>query len=145
MTKLICSFTLFAAVGTMQAYMPLYERSIHIPVMQIGLLHAGGAVASIITRPLVGIAGGGLRAGGELIRLRREMRAVRRERRRDQFALGEAAFERDEARMEVLRERMKESDRRIAALEAEREQVRALRWRRAEDERAAASTTKVLG
>jgi MFS family permease len=49
--------TLFAAVGTMQAYMPLYERSIHIPVMQIGLLHAGGAVASIITRPLVGIAG----------------------------------------------------------------------------------------
>ena len=49
--------TLLAAIGTMQAYMPLYEHSIHIPVVQIGILHAGGALASIVTRPLVGIAG----------------------------------------------------------------------------------------
>ncbi|MBV9118660.1 MAG: MFS transporter [Acetobacteraceae bacterium] len=49
--------TLLAAVGTMQAYMPLYEHSIHIPLTQIGLLRAEGALASIVARPLVGVAG----------------------------------------------------------------------------------------
>ncbi len=49
--------TLFAGVGTMQAYLPLYERSIHIPLVQIGLIHAGQGFAAIVTRPLVGMAG----------------------------------------------------------------------------------------
>src|SRR5436190_15636295 len=38
---------------------------------------------------VVSFTGGWLRAGGELIRLRREMRAMRGQRRRDQFDLGE--------------------------------------------------------
>jgi MFS family permease len=49
--------TLFAGVGTMQAYLPLYEHSIHIPIVQIGMIHAGQGLASIVTRPFVGLAG----------------------------------------------------------------------------------------
>jgi len=48
--------TLYAGVGTLQAYLPLYALSVHIPVAQIGLLFGAQGVASIVLRPLMGAA-----------------------------------------------------------------------------------------
>lgn len=48
--------TLFAGVGTLQAYLPLYALSVHIPVAHIGLLFGAQGVASIVLRPLMGTA-----------------------------------------------------------------------------------------
>ncbi len=57
LTVCLMEAALFAGVGTMQAYLPLYEHSIHIPIVKIGLIHAGQGVAAVVTRPLVGMAG----------------------------------------------------------------------------------------
>ncbi|MEO8714565.1 MAG: MFS transporter [Acetobacteraceae bacterium] len=46
--------TLFAGVGTLQAYMPLYALSVHISVTQIGLIFGAQGVASIVSRPFLG-------------------------------------------------------------------------------------------
>ncbi len=46
--------TLYAGVGTLQAYLPLYALTVHVPVGEIGLLFGGQGVASIICRPLAG-------------------------------------------------------------------------------------------
>lgn len=46
--------TLYAGVGTLQAYLPLYALSVHIPVAQIGVLFGAQGVASIVLRPLMG-------------------------------------------------------------------------------------------
>lgn len=46
--------TLYTGVGTLQAYLPLYAVSVHIPVSQIGLLFGAQGVASIVLRPLMG-------------------------------------------------------------------------------------------
>ena len=46
--------TLYAGVGTLQAYLPLYALSVHISVAQIGLLFGAQGVASIVLRPLMG-------------------------------------------------------------------------------------------
>jgi len=46
--------TLYAGVGTLQAYLPLYAVSVQIPVSQIGLLFGAQGVASIVLRPLMG-------------------------------------------------------------------------------------------
>ncbi len=46
--------TLYAGVGTLQAYLPLYALSIGIPVTYIGVLSAGQAVVSVAGRPLLG-------------------------------------------------------------------------------------------
>lgn len=48
--------TLFAGVGTLQAYLPLYAVSVHISVPQIGLIFGAQGVASIISRPFMGTA-----------------------------------------------------------------------------------------
>lgn len=46
--------TLYAGVGTLQAYLPLYALSVHIPVAQIGLLFGAQGIASIALRPVMG-------------------------------------------------------------------------------------------
>ncbi len=46
--------SLYAGVGTLQAYLPLYALSVSIPVSRIGFLFAGQAVASVVGRPLLG-------------------------------------------------------------------------------------------
>ncbi|MBN6742503.1 MFS transporter, partial [Acidithiobacillus sp. MC6.1] len=48
--------TLYTSVGTLQAYLPLYALSVHIPIMQIGLLFGGQGIASIVSRPVFGSA-----------------------------------------------------------------------------------------
>jgi len=46
--------TLYAGVGTLQAYLPLYALSVGIPVASIGVLSAGQAAVSVAGRPLLG-------------------------------------------------------------------------------------------
>lgn len=46
--------TLYMGVGTLQAYLPLYAVSVHIPVAQIGLLFGAQGIASIASRPPMG-------------------------------------------------------------------------------------------
>lgn len=46
--------TLYAGVGTLQAYLPLYALSVHVSVGQIGLIFGGQGLASIVSRPLMG-------------------------------------------------------------------------------------------
>ncbi len=46
--------SLYLGVGTLQAYLPLYAVSIHIPVAEIGLLFGAQGVASILSRPTMG-------------------------------------------------------------------------------------------
>lgn len=46
--------TLFAGVGTLQAYLPLYALSVHISVAQLGLIFGAQGVASIVSRPFMG-------------------------------------------------------------------------------------------
>jgi len=48
--------TLFAGVGTLQAYLPLYALNVHISVAQIGLVFGAQGVASIVSRPFMGSA-----------------------------------------------------------------------------------------
>lgn len=45
---------LWMGVGSLQAYLPLYAVSIHIPIWQIGLLAGGQGVASVLGRPYFG-------------------------------------------------------------------------------------------
>ena len=47
---------LYAGVGTLQAYLPLYALSVHISVAHIGLLFGAQGIASIVLRPLMGSA-----------------------------------------------------------------------------------------
>jgi len=46
--------TLYTGVGTLQAYLPLYALTVHIPVAEIGLLFGAQGVVSIICRPFTG-------------------------------------------------------------------------------------------
>ena len=46
--------TLYAGVGTLQAYLPLYALTVHISVTQIGLIFGGQGIASIVARPFMG-------------------------------------------------------------------------------------------
>lgn len=46
--------TLYMGVGALQAYLPLYALTVHIPVGMIGLLFGGQGVASILSRPTMG-------------------------------------------------------------------------------------------
>lgn len=46
---------LFAGVGTLQAYLPLFALTVYIPVAEMGLFGAQG-VASIVSRPFMGNA-----------------------------------------------------------------------------------------
>lgn len=49
--------TLYAAVGTLQAFLPLYGLGVHLSVMAIGVILAGQGVASILLRPITGSLG----------------------------------------------------------------------------------------
>lgn len=46
--------TLYMGVGALQAYLPLYALSVHIPVVHIGLLFGAQGIASIASRPVMG-------------------------------------------------------------------------------------------
>ncbi len=48
--------TLYAGVGTLQAYLPLYALTVHVSTAQIGLIFGGQGVASIASRPFMGSA-----------------------------------------------------------------------------------------
>lgn len=46
--------SLYMGVGTLQAYLPLYALSVHLPVAEIGLLFGAQGIASILSRPTMG-------------------------------------------------------------------------------------------
>lgn len=46
--------TLWLGIGSLQAYLPLYALSVHISVLEIGLLAGGQGIASVLTRPVMG-------------------------------------------------------------------------------------------
>jgi hypothetical protein len=83
-------------------------------------------------------------AGRRVVGLRRELRALRRERREAQFSLGEAAYHRDETRVASLRIHLAEIDYAISARERERTEAFARARTRVEDERLAVSETQLL-
>lgn len=82
-------------------------------------------------------------AGRQMIRLRRELEALRRERREVQFALGDAAYRRDDASVTSLRARLGEVDDAIGARERERADTFARARTRVEDERLAVRETQL--
>jgi hypothetical protein len=63
----------------------------------------------------LGSLGAWSRAGREVIRLRRELRALHAERERTQFELGGAAYRESEAETTALRARMRDLDARLVA------------------------------
>jgi hypothetical protein len=83
-------------------------------------------------------------AGRRVVGLRRELRALRRERREAQFSLGEAAYHRDETRVASLRAHLVEIDYAISARERERTEAFARARTRVEDERLAVRETQLL-
>jgi zinc ribbon protein len=89
-------------------------------------------------------AGAWTKAGRAIVRLRRELRALRRDRDQVQRALGEAAFKEDEEQIASLRARMREIDQEIAAREQKSMEAVAHARTRVEDERVAVHPTEVL-
>lgn len=96
------------------------------------------------TRFARGSADAWSRAGRRVVGLRRELRALRRERREVQFTLGEAAYHQDEARVASLRARLSEIDDAIGARERERTETFVKARTRVEDERLAVRETQLL-
>lgn len=45
---------LWVGIGSVQAYLPLYALTIHLPTWQIGLIAGAQGVASVISRPIMG-------------------------------------------------------------------------------------------
>jgi hypothetical protein len=70
------------------------------------------------TRFALGSIGAWSQAGREVVRLRREMRALGIERQRTQFTLGDAAYRDDRAQMKALRARLRDIDGQLAAADA---------------------------
>lgn len=91
-----------------------------------------------------GSAGAWTRAGRDVVRLRKEVRALRREREQVQRALGEAAYREDDATTASLRTRMREIDDAVSDRERERVATLARARHRVDDERVAVSPTQVL-
>lgn len=89
-------------------------------------------------------AGAWTKAGRDVVGLRRELRALRRDRDQVQHALGEAAFKEDEDHVASLRARMREIDEEIAERERKRAEALAHARSRVEDERVAVHPTEVL-
>ena len=83
-------------------------------------------------------------AGRSVVRLKQELRPLRAERKDVQFALGQAAYEQDEAQVAALRARLAELDDAIA--EREREAAEAVEHarHRVDDERVAVQPTEHL-
>jgi zinc ribbon protein len=89
-------------------------------------------------------AGAWTRAGRAVLGLRRELRALRRDRDQVQHALGDAAFRQDESQVASLRARMMEIDAEIAERERKRTEAVTHARSRVEDERVAVHQTEVL-
>jgi hypothetical protein len=95
------------------------------------------------TRFARGTAGAWGSAGRRVVALRRELRALRRERREVQFALGDAAYRQDDESVASLRARLAEVDDAIGARERERADTFARARTRVEDERLAVRETQL--
>jgi hypothetical protein len=96
------------------------------------------------TRYASGSAGAWSGAGRRLYDIRREIGPLRKERRGVQYALGEAAYRRDEATVASLRARMAEIDDELVERERERERTLENARRRIEEERLEARQTQFL-
>jgi hypothetical protein len=83
-------------------------------------------------------------AGRDILRLRRESRALRGERRRAQMELGDAAYREDEAAVTTLRSRMHEIDDELDERERARTATVANARRRVDDEHGAVRPTQQL-
>lgn len=83
-------------------------------------------------------------ASRDVVRLRREVRALRREQQRLRPALGDAAYRDDEPAVSSLRTRMLEIDEAVAARERERVEAVARARARVDDARVAVQPTEVL-
>jgi hypothetical protein len=118
------------------------ERDPTSPVARAAL----GGVSRVAgwTRFASGSAGAWSGAGRRLFDLRKEVRALQRERREVQVALGDAAYRQDEPGVASLRARMTEIDDAIAEKERERAETLARARNRVEDERVAVRQTQYL-
>ncbi len=83
-------------------------------------------------------------AGRRVVKLKQELRPLRAERKNVQLALGEAAYEQDEAKVSSLRARIAELDDEISAREQESAEAVARARHRVEDERVAVTPTQHL-
>jgi hypothetical protein len=83
-------------------------------------------------------------AGRDVVRLRREVRALHGERERLRPVLGDAAYRDDEDALSILRARMHEIDDAVAARERERVEAVARARARVDDARVAVQPTEVL-
>jgi hypothetical protein len=83
-------------------------------------------------------------AGRRVVQLRRELQPLRTERKEVQLALGQAAYEQDEARVASLRARIGELDDAIGERERESAEAVARARHRVEDERVAVQPTEHL-
>lgn len=83
-------------------------------------------------------------AGRRVVQLKQELRPLRAERKEVQFALGQAAYEQDEARVASLRARIAELDDAIGERERESAEAVARARHRVEDERVAVQPTEHL-
>jgi len=91
-----------------------------------------------------GSASAWTKAGRDLVQLRRELRALRRERAQVRVDLGDAAYREDEAALTSLRARMRELDDAIAEREKAKAEALTHARRRVEDERVAVHQTEVI-
>jgi hypothetical protein len=82
-------------------------------------------------------------AGRDVVRLRRELRALHGERQRLRPALGDAAYREDEHALSILRSRMHEIDDAVAARERERVEAVARARAHVDDARIAVQPTEV--
>jgi zinc-ribbon domain len=81
-------------------------------------------------------------AGRRVVQLKQELRPLRAERKEVQLALGQAAYEQDEAKVASLRARISELDDAIAERERESAEAVARARHRVEDERVAVQPTE---
>lgn len=84
------------------------------------------------------------RAGRELIRLRGQLRVLRREREQAKHSLGEAAFKEDESEIASLRIRLREIEQAVSDRERTREQALARARNRVDEERVSIRRTQVV-
>jgi hypothetical protein len=96
------------------------------------------------TRVATSFAEAWSRAGRDVVRLRGELRALRREREAAQHALGEAAYREDYEAVAVRRGRMRELDQAIADREHARDEALAGARGRVDEERLHARPTEIV-
>lgn len=153
-----CLFLVFATVGFVAGSW-LLGVALLAPALALLVLFYGAAlrdsssrvarVAVTAVRRLRAWAGFGWEylgawtgAGRSVVRLKRESRALRRERERVRIALGDAAYLEDEAGVNALRSRLREIDDGLAAREEEQAAILERARRRVEDEHLAVQPTR---